>query len=152
MRTSIIALIVMVSLIGCGISPETGVNVTAVGLAASSPAPQLGVVFDPNDVIVHVEPQNSAGLSDIRVGDVLILVEDIDPSQEAPRIRQLLAEKEAGETLNVQIKRNGEEVTVVVTLVPYIPSTIQQPLGEPTDISNQPFPTGTPVREPLNYL
>lgn len=100
--------------------PDAAALQRAVGMAW---APRLGIVLDGPDEAPEVNrvravtPGSSAEAAGIEVGDRLLRLDGIDISQRTGgTVRQLLREREVGETVVLELERDGQQRSVELLL------------------------------------
>lgn len=84
---------------------------------APSAAPFIGIVFSTEDgvSILEIMPDGPASRSELQVGD-RIIGHDGAVWQQGPDIIGMLAERQAGDTLNLLVERDGERLDIETTL------------------------------------
>jgi len=103
----------------------------------------LGVVFDQNLKILHVEPNSAAKKAGVQVGDVLDSLEDIPIKGHVGDVKNKIAAAPKSKGLRLKVKRGGKDVEVNV-----VPAPPQFDNPNP----GKPIPTATPVQPSEGYL
>lgn len=108
-------------------------------------APRLAVVLDPQFVVIAVEPGGIAESLGVQVGDVLRSVDGTATEPANAPIKEALASKQPGDPIDGVVVRNGAELTLHGTVVPY-----NRPIRPASDGSS--IATATPVPQGYDFL
>jgi hypothetical protein len=154
--------VLLASMTGCypfGYGPIAECPSSSVA-AASCAAPMLGVVIDEEMRVVDIDAGSPAESAGLRRGDILVAIEDI-PLATAKAAAKDLIHKYPIQRLHLQLQRNGQPSTVLITPspgwerpppLPIANSPLSTSQGMPASPIPQPIPTATAVWPPLDYL
>lgn len=133
----LIALTLVLVVNGCPfLVPECSYGV-GPGVAAMCPAPQLGVVVDPEMRIIDVDVGSPAEQAGLQRGDLLLAIEGISFATDKEEAANRISSAKWKETLRLQLRRNGQELEIKIT---------------PSPGWERPDPTVTPAWSPLDYF